>query len=90
MFSGGGMTRRAWEVPSDAGAMPRTTSVLAAIHSLVNRASAPDGGVRKFNYFQYLVLSETQLTHKITDRNAEKSDYVWVVGWSAVWDCNTH
>ena len=24
MFSGGGMTRRAWEVPADAGAMPRT------------------------------------------------------------------
>ena len=32
--------------PGDAGAMPRTACVVAAIHSLVNRASAPDGDVR--------------------------------------------
>lgn len=30
----------------DAGASPRTACVLAAIHSLETRASAPDGGVR--------------------------------------------
>ncbi len=30
----------------DAGASPRKACTLAAIHSLVNRASAPDGGVR--------------------------------------------
>ena len=28
MFSGGGMTRRAWEVAADAGAMPRTACYL--------------------------------------------------------------
>jgi hypothetical protein len=28
MFSGGGMTRRAWEVAGDAGAMPRTACYL--------------------------------------------------------------
>ena len=30
----------------DAGASPRTARALATIHSLVNRASAPYGGVR--------------------------------------------
>ena len=37
-----GLTFRA----GDAGAMPRTASVLAAVEALDGRASAPDGGVR--------------------------------------------
>ena len=47
MFSGGGMTRRAWDVAADSGASPGAASVLAAVKVLADRASAPDGNVRR-------------------------------------------
>ena len=40
--------------PGDAGAMPRTASVLAAVEVLVDRASAPDGGVGRFAIWSFL------------------------------------